>query len=152
MQNLKKRYSEKVMRIHHIGIIVSDLNKSVSIYTRLGFVLFDCIKEDVIQNNRVAIMKAKFSPFVELIEPVGKSSSVFNFKDGYHHICYEVDLDDDITKEFKKMKIGKIFTPPIIAPALNNRKVVFACLRSGEFVEFILPESTLACVIRGDDN
>lgn len=126
------------MRVNHIGIIVEDLHRSVRIYSRCGYVLYNDIKQDNIQNNRIAIMKSQFSPDIELIEVVNESSSIYNSKKGYHHICYEAAPGEDIIKKFKEMKIGKIFTPPITAPALNNRKVVFACLQNGTFVEFIL--------------
>ena len=63
---------------------------------------------------------------------------IYNFKDGYHHICYEVEESDTFTEEFKALKIGKIFTPKIKAPAINNRFVLFACLTNGMFVEFLL--------------
>ena len=127
-----------VMLINHIGIIVTDLHRSVHIYSKLGYVLHNDIKQDNIQDNRIAIMKSQFSPNIELIEAVNESSSIYNAKKGYHHICYEAEPGEDIIQKFKNLKIGKIFTPPIVAPALNNRKVVFACLRNGTLIEFIL--------------
>lgn len=73
-----------------------------------------------------------------LLEPINELSSIYNFRDGYHHICYEAEQGEDIVQLFKTMKIGKIFTKPIIAPALSGREVVFACLQNGTFVEFIV--------------
>lgn len=57
---------------------------------------------------------------------------------GIHHICYEVEEQYDFREIFKKMSIGKIFTDDMIAPALGYRQVVFACLKNGMFVEFLL--------------
>lgn len=125
-------------KIHHIGIVVKDLDKSVRIYSALGYILCNNEKQDNIQNNRVAFMKSPFSVDIELIEPIDKSSTVYNFEEGYHHICYEAEPEEDIIQRFKEMKIGKIFTPSIQAPALNNRKIVFACLQNNTFIEFIL--------------
>lgn len=104
----------------------------------MGYFLNDSIIVDKVQNNRIAIMHSCFSPNIELIEPIDAGSSVYNFKEGYHHICYESELGEDIIQKFKEMKIGKIFTHPIVAPALDNRKVVFACLQNGIFIEFLL--------------
>ncbi len=126
------------MRINHIGVIVKDINKNISIYFNMGYYLQGPIKYDHIQCNQVAFMVSNFSPNIELIEPTDERSSIYNFKFGYHHICYEAELGEDIIKNFKSMRIGKIFTKPIIAPALDNREVVFACLQNGTFVEFIL--------------
>jgi len=49
-----------------------------------------------------------------------------------------VDNRENFREIFKERGIGKIFTRDLIAPALDNRCVVFACLKNGMFVEFIL--------------
>lgn len=126
------------MRINHIGVIVKDINKNISIYLNMGYHLQESIKYDYMQCNQIAFMVSDFSPNIELIEPIDEHSSIYNFKVGYHHICYESEPGEDIIQKFKSMRIGKIFTKPIIAPALDNREVVFACLQNGTFVEFIL--------------
>lgn len=126
------------MKTSHIGIIVNDIEGSIKLYNKMGYELQEKIIFDRIQNNKVAIMKSKVLPNIELIEPVSESSSVANFKKGYHHICYEAEQGENVIQKFKDMKIGKIFTPPIVAPALNNRRVVFACLQNGTFIEFLL--------------
>ena len=62
-----------------------------------------------------------------------------NLKDVIEPVIPQIDaLTTKYAEKFKDMKIGKIFTQPIVAPALNNRKVVFACLQNGTFIEFIL--------------
>lgn len=104
----------------------------------MGYKLKEETVIDSIQNNLIAFLKSDFFPDIELIEPIDENSSVYNFKRGYHHICYEAEPGEDIIQKFKSMRIGKIFTKPIIAPALDNREVVFACLQNGTFVEFIL--------------
>lgn len=126
------------MTIHHIGIIVADINKAINMYYKLGLKLMDDIVIDHIQNNRIAFLKSESCLTIELIEPIDEKSSIYNFRKGYHHICYETEEGEDIIKKFKDMKIGKIFTSPIVAPALNNRNAVFACLQNGTFVEFLL--------------
>jgi hypothetical protein len=104
----------------------------------LGYNSSNCITVDKYQHNNIMILNSEFAPSIELIEPLDEESSVYNFREGYHHICYEAELGEDIIQKFKNMKIGKIFTQPIVAPALNNRKVIFACLQNGTFIEFIL--------------
>ena len=126
------------MKLHHIGIVVYDLNKSIRLYSELGYVWDGDIKNDDVQNNLIAIMKSEYLSNIELIKAKNQKSTVCNSKEGYHHICYELLPNEDIVHEFKKMKIGKIFTQPVLAPAFNNRKVVFACLQNGTFIEFIL--------------
>lgn len=127
------------MKIHHIGIIVEDLEQSIKIYMALGYTILSDVTEDSIQHLKICFIKSEDkSQIIELIKSNGEDSSIHNFKPGYHHICYDVSGHDDFIRNFKMLNVGKIFTVPIIAPALQGRKVVFACLRNGMFVEFII--------------
>lgn len=127
------------MKIHHIGIIVKDLGKSVKCYLQLKYSISCYTIIDDIQNNRLAFLRSyDGTQVLELIEPLNEFSSVYNCKEGYHHICYDVSDDNNFLENFKAMKIGKVFTKPIIAPALNGKSVVFAMLRNGTIVEFLL--------------
>ena len=93
---------------------------------------------DEIQNNRIMFLRNEIDgQRIELIEKLNEKSSVYNFKPGLHHICYEVEDKENFAEQFKEMKIGKIFTKPMTAPAIQNRVVVFACLRDGSFAEFL---------------
>ena len=125
------------MKVHHIGIKVSQLEKNIELYSKLGCHQVSSITVDEIQSNRIVFLQNQIQ-CVELIEPLNEKSSIYHFKDGYHHICYAAEKDEDIVKAFKEAKIGKIFTKPIVAPALENREVVFACLQNGLFIELIL--------------
>jgi catechol 2,3-dioxygenase-like lactoylglutathione lyase family enzyme len=126
------------MKVNHIGIIVKDINKCKEMYLKMGFRVIVDVVEDTHQNNRIAILTKEDSPNIELVEPMGENSSIYHFPYGYHHICYEGDGEEDIIQHFKDMKVGKIFSIPIVAPALNDKKVVFACLQDGNFIELIL--------------
>lgn len=127
------------MIVDHIGIIVENIHKSIEIYRKLGYAQVTDIIEDEIQNNYIVFLNAGNGTFkIELIQAIDERSSVFNFKHGYHHICYDVSRIYGFEEWFNSMKIGKIFASFITAPAIDNRKVAFALLRSGNFVEFIL--------------
>ena len=127
------------MNVHHIGIITKNMENSIDVYERLGYQKQSDIFYDNIQNNRIVFMKnISDEHVIELIEPFSNLSSVYNFPEGYHHICYVVDDYDNFLMAFKKMKIGKIFTQPIQAPAIGEKKVVFAYLKTGMFVEFLI--------------
>lgn len=127
------------MKIHHTGIIVNDLEKNIEIFKALGYAMLSEIIEDNIQHLKICFMKSEDdTQIIELIKSNGDNSSVHNFKTGYHHICYDVSEQEDFINYFKALKAGRIFTEPIIAPALQGKKVVFACLRNGVFVEFII--------------
>lgn len=126
------------MRIHHIGIVCCNIDKTVCLYERMGYALQGGIVNDSYQNNRIAFLNNGFPPLLELVEPMDYTSTVANCNSGYHHICYEVEDKDDFVEIFRKLKIGKIFTEPFVAPAIKNKRVVFAYLRNKTLVEFIL--------------
>ena len=129
------------MRIHHIGVIVNNIQKSIEIYKKIKFTQISDIIYDDYQKIKVCFIMSKENNLrIELIESVSTDSSIHNFKEGYHHICYEVSSNNFID-EFKRLKIGKIFTKSLQATALNNRKVVFGCLNNKTFIEFLLKEN-----------
>lgn len=125
------------MKLHHFGIVVRDLSKSIPIYKKLGYQFNNQIVWDKEQHIKVVFLSNQ-GINLELIEPTDQNSTVSNSRTGYHHICYEADPGEDIISSFKEKKLGKIFTKPIVAPALSNRKIVFACLQNGTFVELII--------------
>ena len=125
--------------IHHTGIIINNIEKNIDIYKRLGYTQISEIIIDEIQHVKIVFLESENKiQIIELIESLGDISSINNFKTGYHHICYDVSDIPDFINNFKTLKIGKIFTKPMVAPAINNRQVVFACLNNGTFLEFIL--------------
>ena len=126
------------MKINHIGIVVRDIEKSKQLYIKMGYSIMTEIIDDCNQNNRIIFLRLNDYPPIELIEPLNSTSSVYNFSPGYHHICYEKDNEQDIIQLYRDIKVGRIFTEPIVAPALDNKKVVFACMRDGSFVELII--------------
>lgn len=66
-----------------------------------------------------------------------KEHHIINNNNGLHHICYEVDNLDEYMEYFKTLNIGKIFTPKMIAPAFDNREIIFAYLKNGTIIEIL---------------
>lgn len=127
-------------KIHHIGLIVKSIDKSINIYRKLNYIQISEIIYDKIQNIKVCFVQSEDrTQVLELIESLDETSSIYHFKDGYHHICYEVN-NQNFLDNFKNLNIGKIFTKPMRATAIKNKQVVFGCLNNGIFVEFLLNE------------
>lgn len=127
------------MRVNHIGIVVKDINKSANIYSNLGYKIVSDIIYDHIQHNKILFMMSNdYTQKIELIEVLDNKSTVYHAKKGYHHICYELDSTENFKEIFNKMKIGKIITAPISAPALDKRNVIFAYLKNDTIIEFLL--------------
>ncbi len=126
------------MREHHIGIVVKNVEESQRIFEQMGYKALSEVIMDEYQHNRILFLEnEETQQKMELIEALDGQSTVKNFKSGLHHICYEVDERENFREIFKEMGIGKIFTRDLTAPALDDRCMVFACLKNGMFVEFI---------------
>ena len=127
------------MHIHHVGIIVTDINESLLIFNHLGYQACEEVVEDYYQHNKILFLEdTEKSIKIEMIEPLDDESTVKRAKPGLHHICYEVMNEEEFYQEFKKRKIGKIFTSEYIAPAIGSRRVVFSYLRNDLLIEFLL--------------
>ena len=128
------------MKIHHIGIKVDNIEKNIFLFEKLGYKLEKPIVFDHVQSNKIALLRDNENFLLELIEPINDTSTIKNASYGYHHICYLVESYSDFILNFKKMKIGKIFTKFIEAPAFNHKLVLFSCLQNGILVEFLFEE------------
>lgn len=128
------------LKIHHLGIKVRNIEKNIDLYEKMGYVKKSEIVIDEIQNNRIVFLRSgDGSQVLELIEPINDSSSIRNFANGFHHICYEVE-GTYFFEEFKALKIGKIFAKFASLPAIANRWAAFGCLNNGMYVEFLIKE------------
>ena len=132
-------WSKKKMTLHHIGLVVDTLEKSVALYEMLGYRR----KTDPIYDERqhiwiVFMEKEGESPMIELIEPIDERSSVHCTGLGYHHMCYEWRDERNFEDVFRSWKIGKRIAGPFSAVALDGRSVVFCCLTNMTLIEFIL--------------
>ena len=92
------------MKLHHIGIVVENIQKSLGELTK--YLDFESTTvPSLVGSQKVNICFLKTNNvFLELIEPVEENSPISNFikkGGGFHHLCFEVD---DIHLELEKMK------------------------------------------------
>ena len=92
------------MKLHHIGIIVKNIQKSLGEVTQ--YLDFESTTmPSLVGSQKVNICFLKTNNvFLELIEPAEVNSPISNFikkGGGFHHLCFEVD---DIHLELEKMK------------------------------------------------
>ena len=91
------------LKLHHIGIVVQDINESLGEIS--NFLSFESTSLPTIvgsQKVNICFLKTN-SVYIELIEPADPDSPIISFvKDGggFHHLCFEVD---DIHQEIDKM-------------------------------------------------
>ena len=116
------------MKLHHIGIVVKNIQESLG---ELG--KFLDFKETSIpisvKSQKVNVCFLKTSDvYIELIEPVESDSPVKTFSEsggGFHHLCFEVE---DIFKEIKRMvdDCARVIVEP--TKGFEDRLIAFVLL------------------------
>ena len=91
------------LKLHHIGIVVQDINESLGEIS--NFLSFESTSlPTLVGSQKVNICFLKTSNvYIELIEPADPDSPIISFVKeggGFHHLCFEVD---DIQQEIDKM-------------------------------------------------
>ena len=116
------------MKLHHIGIVVKNVQESLSELT--NFLEFKEISVPMgVKSQQVNVCCLKTSDvYVELIEPMENDSPVKKFSEsggGFHHLCFEVE---DIFKELQKMRDGgaRIIVEP--TKGFEDRVIAFVLL------------------------
>tara|TARA_B100000029_G_scaffold490296_1_gene549169 strand:+ start:68 stop:472 length:405 start_codon:yes stop_codon:yes gene_type:complete len=116
------------MKLHHLGIVVKNIQKSLGELTT--FLEFEeTTIPTLVESQKVNVCFLKTSNiFLELIEPVDNDSPVKTFSDsggGFHHLCFEVD---DILKTLKEMEKNgaRIIVEP--TKGFENRQIAFVML------------------------
>jgi methylmalonyl-CoA/ethylmalonyl-CoA epimerase len=115
----------KVNKIHHIAIVVPDLDEALSFW-RDNFGLDVCKVEDIpSQKSEVAFMNLG-EVEIELVRPTVEDSGAAKFLKergpGLHHICVEVDNIEEMLAELKAKGVRLINEAPV---ELEGRKMAF---------------------------
>ena len=119
------------MKIHHIGIVVDNIQNSLGEFSK--FIKFDEITiPTLVGSQKVNVCFMKLDTLkIELIEPIGNDSPVKTFLEkggGFNHICFEVDdlskTIDEIIKEGGRLIVSPVegFEGKQIAFVLLNMK------------------------------
>ena len=114
-----------IMKLHHIGIIVKDIQKSLG---ELGkyFEFKETTIPTLVKSQKVNVCFLKSSDvYIELIEPIDDDSPVKSMAEsggGFHHLCFEVD---DIFEEIKKAEKNgaRIIVEPV--KGFEDRLIAF---------------------------
>lgn len=118
--------------LDHIAIAVTDIEKSVDLYSKLGLKFSD--SREVVESQKVktAFCHIDENSHIELLEPTSDESSIQKFIDkkgpGIHHLCFRVPDVISKQKELEAQGINFINKEPFVGA--NN------CL-----VNFIHPKS-----------
>jgi methylmalonyl-CoA/ethylmalonyl-CoA epimerase len=116
------------MKIHHIGIVVNDIQDSLGEFSK--FINFDeTTIPTLVGSQKVNVCFMKLGEMrIEIIEPVGDDSPVENFLKkggGFNHICFEVENISETIDEIIK-KGGRLIVSPV--EGFEGRQIAFVLL------------------------
>ncbi|MEM3008127.1 MAG: VOC family protein [Candidatus Nitrosotenuis sp.] len=116
------------MKLHHIGIVVSNIQESLGELTK--YLKFETISlPTLINSQKVNVCFLKIGePYLELIEPISGDSPVSDFASkggGFHHLCFEVKDIHQTIEEFKN-KGARVLVKPI--EGFEGRLIAFVLL------------------------
>ena len=116
------------MKLHHIGIVVKNIQKSLGELNQ--YLNFESTTvPSLVGSQKVNICFLKTNNvFLELIEPTQENSPISDFvkkKGGFHHLCFEVD---DIHVELERMKKNGARVIVDVVMGFENRLTAFVML------------------------
>jgi methylmalonyl-CoA epimerase len=124
----------KIKKINHIGIVVSDIENSLSFWRDALGLKLDHIEDVSVQKSVVAFLPSGESE-IELVKPSSDDSGVAKFLrergSGMHHLCFEVDNIEEMLSELKSRGIRLINETPI---EMEGRRTAFIHPKSADGV------------------
>jgi methylmalonyl-CoA epimerase len=104
-------------KIHHIGIAVNRLDKSLNKWKRFFNLKEGEIEEIKDRGVKVVTLQFGQGPLIELLEAVGDDSPIKKFinsrGEGIHHICLKTDDLDQKVEELKREGINFVQESPV---------------------------------------
>ncbi|MEI8131214.1 MAG: methylmalonyl-CoA epimerase [Leptolinea sp.] len=115
----------KIIKIHHIGIAVSDQDSATSFWRDALGLSLDHIEDVSSQKAQVSFFPVGESE-IELVKPTTDDSSVAKFLvdrgSGIHHLCLQVDNLQEMMDELKIKNIRLVNETPLEA---EGRQMAF---------------------------
>lgn len=95
------------LRLHHVGIVVADLDAAARRYETLGFSGGERL--DVPEQHIVAVVYRAGPSYVELIQPTDAEGPIARYMakrgEGTHHVAYAVD---DIQATLERLRVAGV--------------------------------------------
>jgi methylmalonyl-CoA/ethylmalonyl-CoA epimerase len=87
-----------IKKVHHIAIVVKNLNEALELYGNLFSIKPSKIETIQKQGVKAALLPLAEGGAIEILEPIDPQSGVAKFLEsrgeGIHHICFEVENVD----------------------------------------------------------
>ena len=130
------------MKLHHVGIVVDDIESGIQRYKALfGFVPVTEVVDDPIQKVSVVLLsnpEADGAP-IELIAPLTQDSPVSNILKGkvrLYHLCFLVENIEDALQTFRDNK-SIIISGPVPAELFKGKRIAFVYSPDNYVVELL---------------
>ena len=136
------------MKIHHIGYLVKNIEKSAAAFEAAGYerILYadgSFVFDDKTRQCDISFMRmngGSESDCIELVAPQSPDCPIYGlmkqYKNSPYHICFESEnLEEDTAR--LKQKGWSVFLPSAPAPAIDGRNVVFLIHRSAGIIEIV---------------
>ncbi|NDP22089.1 MAG: VOC family protein [Paludibacter sp.] len=124
---------------HHVGYATKSIEKTSKVFQELGYTISDT-SFDTLQHVKIALLKKKDSPQIELVEMIDETSPVSKIleKNGVttYHVCYEVQDIELAIAELRKQKFVLLFNP-VVAVALDNRLICYLFHKDVGLIELL---------------
>jgi methylmalonyl-CoA/ethylmalonyl-CoA epimerase len=106
----------KIKGIHHLGIAVKDLERSLAAWARLFGARSGPVEESPERGVRMAQLQFPEGPAVELLAPLGENSPIAKFLtgrgEGIHHFTLEVEGIEAALEELKRAGLQFVAASP----------------------------------------
>ena len=135
------------MKLHHVGYLVANMEKSIRAFGSLGYVLTaefggEEIIYDALRDADICFLRQETDEgaVVELISPKSKESPVYgllsNYKNSPYHLCFDVE---DREAEIARLKENgwMIMQEDAPAVAIGGRHVTFLMNRFAGIMELV---------------
>lgn len=130
------------MKLHHVGIVVDDIESGIQRYKALfGFVPVTEVADDPIQKVSVVLLsnpEADGVP-IELIAPLTDDSPVSNILKGnvrLYHLCFLVENIEEALKNFRSNG-AIIISGPVPAELFEGKRIAFVYTPDKYVVELL---------------
>lgn len=130
------------MKLHHVGIVVDDIESGIQRYKALfGFVPVTEIVDDPIQKVSVVLLSNPESDGapIELIAPLSDDSPVTNILKGkvrLYHLCFLVENIEESLKNFRSNG-AIIISGPVPAELFEGKRIAFVYSPDNYVVELL---------------